>query len=152
MTTGELIRNARKKANITQAELAKRLSVTPQNISQYERDLKSPKPETISKIAAALGKPFMEVFQVYVEEKDTQIMNRLNAIKADIEFEMLDHREKAEIATQKKISEFVRSANGRTIVSCYMELNDTGKEEAVKRVIELAEIPRYQKKDEPGQE
>lgn len=104
MTTGELIRNARKKANITQAELAKRLSVTPQNISQYERDLKSPKPETISKIAAALGKPFMEVFQVYVEEKDTQIMNRLNAIKADIEFEMLDHREKAEIAIQKKLA------------------------------------------------
>lgn len=42
MHTGELIKQARVTMRITQAELAKRLGVTPQAISQYEtRDKKS---------------------------------------------------------------------------------------------------------------
>lgn len=49
------IKNARLAVGITQAELARRLSVTPQAISQYERGEKKPKIETIKKIADALG-------------------------------------------------------------------------------------------------
>ena len=49
------IKNARLTVGITQAELARRLSVTPQAISQYERGIKKPKIETIEKIADALG-------------------------------------------------------------------------------------------------
>lgn len=49
------IKNARLTVGITQAELARRLGVTPQAISQYERGEKKPKIETIKKIANALG-------------------------------------------------------------------------------------------------
>lgn len=49
------IKNARLTVGITQAELARRLGVTPQAISQYEREEKKPKIETIKKIADALG-------------------------------------------------------------------------------------------------
>ena len=49
------IKNARLTVGITQAELARRLGVTPQAISQYERGEKKPKIETIKKIADALG-------------------------------------------------------------------------------------------------
>lgn len=49
------IKNARLAVGITQAELARRLGVTPQAISQYERGEKKPKIETIKKIAGALG-------------------------------------------------------------------------------------------------
>lgn len=49
------IKNARLTVGITQAELAHRLGVTPQAISQYERGIKKPKIETIEKIADALG-------------------------------------------------------------------------------------------------
>lgn len=49
------IKNARLTIGITQAELARRLGVTPQAISQYERGEKKPKIETIKKIADALG-------------------------------------------------------------------------------------------------
>ena len=49
------IKNARLAVGITQAELARRLGVTPQAISQYERGEKKPKIETIKKIADALG-------------------------------------------------------------------------------------------------
>lgn len=48
------IKNARLTAKITQAELARRLGVTPQAVSQYERGIKKPKIETIKKIADAL--------------------------------------------------------------------------------------------------
>ena len=49
------IKNARLTVGITQAELARRLGVTPQAISQYERGEKKPKIETIKKIADAWG-------------------------------------------------------------------------------------------------
>lgn len=49
------IKNVRLAVGITQAELARRLGVTPQAISQYERGEKKPKIETIKKIADALG-------------------------------------------------------------------------------------------------
>lgn len=49
------IKNARLTVGITQAELARRLGVTPQAISQYERGEKKSKIETIKKIADALG-------------------------------------------------------------------------------------------------
>ena len=41
--TGHLIRMARELAGLTQSELAKRISVSPQYISQYERGLRNPK-------------------------------------------------------------------------------------------------------------
>lgn len=55
MTTGERIKAARKKAGMTQAELAAKLDVPFQSISQWERDIRKPKYETIEKIAHALG-------------------------------------------------------------------------------------------------
>lgn len=55
MTTGERIKAARKKAGMTQAELAAKLDVPFQSISQWERDVRNPKNETIEKIARALN-------------------------------------------------------------------------------------------------
>ena len=55
MTIGERIKQARKKANMSQKELADNVGTTYQNISQYERDLRNPKIETIQKICEALN-------------------------------------------------------------------------------------------------
>ena len=54
MEIGEKIKRARQEAGITQAELARRLNVTPQTIGQYERGLINPKYETALKFAEAL--------------------------------------------------------------------------------------------------
>ena len=51
---GLKIKNARSNAHVTQAELAHRLGVTAQSISQYERGVKIPKIDTLEKIANAL--------------------------------------------------------------------------------------------------
>ncbi len=55
MTTGELIKAARKKAGMTQAELAQKLGISYVGVSQWERGLRNPKIETLNRIAAALG-------------------------------------------------------------------------------------------------
>lgn len=54
MTKGQRIRNARKKAGMTQTELAQKLNIPFQSISQWERDLRNPKLDTIQRIAKAL--------------------------------------------------------------------------------------------------
>lgn len=51
----EAIVAERKRAGITQAELAKRMAVTPQSVSQYERGIKSPGEKTANKFAEAIG-------------------------------------------------------------------------------------------------
>ena len=54
-STGSRIKIARERQGVTQAELAEKMGVTPQTISQYERNIINPKPETIKKFADALG-------------------------------------------------------------------------------------------------
>ena len=63
---GLKIKNARSEAHVTQAELALRLGVEPQLISQYERGVKRPKIETLEKIANALG---VNIAYFYTMEK-----------------------------------------------------------------------------------
>ncbi len=53
-TTGELIKLARKKAGLTQAELGKKLGVTAAAVSQFEKTNANPTSETIRKIAEIL--------------------------------------------------------------------------------------------------
>lgn len=55
MTTAERIKTARKEAGITQDELASKMYVTHHCISMWERGLRQPKYETLSRIADALG-------------------------------------------------------------------------------------------------
>lgn len=54
MSVGDRIRAARKKAGMTQAELASKLGLPWQSISQWERDARNPKIEALEKIAMAL--------------------------------------------------------------------------------------------------
>lgn len=55
MTTGQRIKAARKKAGMTQADLAGKLNISYVNISQLEKDQRNPTIETLQRIAAALG-------------------------------------------------------------------------------------------------
>lgn len=57
MTTGEQIKEARKKKNISQSELAKMLDVNQTMISQWERGTSNPKLTTLQRIAEALEIP-----------------------------------------------------------------------------------------------
>lgn len=55
MSTGKNIRAARKYTKTSQKSLAESAGINPSLLSQYETERKTPKPETIAKIANALG-------------------------------------------------------------------------------------------------
>lgn len=52
---GNRMKTTRNSQKMTQAELAQRLGVTPQTVSQYERGVKKPKTSTINRFAEALN-------------------------------------------------------------------------------------------------
>ena len=53
MTPGELVREARRNAGLTQASLASRLGTTQSAIARLERDVSSPRVDTLRKALAA---------------------------------------------------------------------------------------------------
>ena len=123
MTTGQRIKNARKRCGLTQAELARKLGIPYQSIGQWERDLRKPKYGTIRRIATALGVDWMDL--VPEEERGETIVNHMME----------------ELKGTKSPRERINAALDN--------LNPTGQQEAVKRVEELAEIPKYQRQDAP---
>lgn len=54
-TTGNIIREARKKAGMTQGDVAKKIGVKTATIAQWENDLRNPKLDTLRKLAFAIG-------------------------------------------------------------------------------------------------
>ena len=53
---GEAIQHARRQANLTQEDLARRIGSTKQYVSKVERNLVKPQTDTLQRLAAALGK------------------------------------------------------------------------------------------------
>lgn len=54
-TSGELVRTARLRAGMTQAQLAERSGLTQSVVSDYERDRRSPALTTLQRLVAATG-------------------------------------------------------------------------------------------------
>ena len=69
MPYGRIIQEYRKKAGLTQKELAERINVAPGTIQQYERDLREPKAQRLREIAAALN---TSVLNFVSDEEDGQ--------------------------------------------------------------------------------
>lgn len=165
MDIGEQIRNYRKKAGLSQKELGQKLGVSQQHIAQYENGKRIPKLETLKKIAEALD---CDIFDIAEElwhlkssiEKASDVLDFDSAIaltdtlleksRNDDNIIALEVAEKiSQIAKDKYKDKYPPEAR---LMLAYDELNDNGKEEAVKRVEELTEIPRYTNPDEPPQE
>ena len=127
MTRGEQIKAARKKAGITQAELASRLGISFQGVAQWENDLRTPKIETLQKIADALGFGFL--------------------IKKDGEIEFYEFQDtpQGEPRNLEALKNWVSSKEKARLDKAFGKLNATGQQKAVERVEELAKIPDYQK-------
>ena len=117
MTTGEVIKAARKKAGMTQAQLAEKLGISYVGVSQWENDLRNPKLDTLQRIASALGVP-------------------VQALISD--WEAVDKEE------FKRVFIYGEGIKDR-IDAALDRLNDEGQEKAAERVEELTEIPKYQK-------
>lgn len=124
MNLGSNIQKYRKEAGLTQKELAETLGVAVGTIQQYELGKRQPRLEMINRIAGALGVGIRRLYPdfQYEEWKKTETYKnvRLENVLDPLRVELLSH---------------------------FQELNSSGKGEAVKRVSELTEIPRYTKPD-----
>lgn len=141
MTTGQLLRRARKKAGLTQAELAEKLNISYQNISQWERDLRQPKVETLEKIAEALKISPADLgiirYEAYFPFDPASHQILLDAI--DRAFKPMPKLEP--LNTKVSNSEALR----HRLLQNFSALNEFGQQKAVERVEELTEIERYRK-------
>lgn len=102
MQTGDLIKKARIEAGLTQAELAKKLGITPQVISQYERGVKNPKFETVAKIAAVLDIPAKKIYYYkgladnptvtvkYTTKKGRELQSKISRLTEELSEEGLE--------------------------------------------------------------
>lgn len=165
MHTGELIKQARVTMRITQAELAKRLGVTPQAISQYERGIKNPKPATLKKIAAALGVSWYELLS---DDPHVQARGIVDDVSGRLQKAIAETGPMKKISTSNVISSGLLQIQFKSdddqIAYLYSLLNDPGKfeasrcffrhldKESIPEVIaylkQLANTPQYQKKPE----
>lgn len=162
MSIGDNIRRKRKEKKMTLQQIADIMGCSPQLISQYENGKRIPKVGTLKKILDALDCDFFDFMEELSElksdiEKVSDVLDFNSAIaltntlleksKNDDNIIALEVAEKiAQIAEKKYNDKYPPEAR---LMLAYDELNDNGKEEAVKRVEELTEIPRYTKPDNP---
>lgn len=142
MKLGQIIQEKRKKAGLTQKELAEKVGVATITIQQYERNAREPKLETIKKIANVLGASQYELLRPVMERDDDFVNSEWFAEMSDEDIfdAMLPSPDEAQRETKKIIrqKELLDSINLDFLV-----LNEDGQEEAAKRIQELTEIPKY---------
>ena len=80
MTTGEKIRAARKKANLTQKRLGELCGIAEPTIRKYESDRLNPKAITLRKIAKALHVDWLDLFDDSVKPKDSPFIEDSNGL------------------------------------------------------------------------
>lgn len=153
MSMGQHIKEARLKAGITQAELADKLGIPYQSIGQWERGLRTPKIETLRKIAKALGIHIVEL----ITGESVIAYTDYDDFVEDIRQDMIDNADTPEeyegahglklldIKEQLLLQE-VKQARLKKINDYFDKLNEEGQEKAVERIKELGMIPEYQKK------
>lgn len=168
---GKNIKKIRKEKGVSQKQLAERLGTSPQNLAQYENGKRTPKIDTLRKIAAALEckvsdidesiivipipkfKPTSEdIEQAKQNTKARRLADKLASgedITAEEHQLIADYieREKEGLPrlreSVKNFSNVIDKWGEHILVTKYRELNNNGKKEAVKRIDELTEIPRY---------
>lgn len=100
---GENIKRFRKKANLTQKELAEKCGFAEITIRQYENGKRAPKIETMQKIATVLAVPISDLIQSSPEIDP----NSLHSITSSVEKiqKKYNHDSSALVSVQKGIKE-----------------------------------------------
>ena len=154
MTAGQRIKAARKKAGLTQKELGEKLGITYQTLAQWENDLRNPKYDTLQRIAAALDVPVPELMGLEQIDRITwgHEVKPKGTHKAPpmVMFDKETIRKAIESAysadSSSILSELESMPEYKALVQidyALSKLSLEGQQEAVKRVEELTEIPRY---------
>lgn len=149
---GRLIRDSRKMTGMTQEALAKAADISTMSVRRYESGERKPTAEIMLRIMDAIGEPYTIVsnsmLDEIAEEKKNDTLSTL--IENDRKRrELLKIAELKEDIGEESIKAFINSENGLSMILFYLDLNDEGQTEAVKRIWELSEIPYYQRTETP---
>ena len=155
ITIGEEIKKERKEACLTQKELAKKAGIAEITLRKYEAESIAMTTDTLIKIARALDlddyyfigsctKKELEFIEI-LKNKDARKLSQVLDIPLEIA-ETLAEIPNGEI--EDKTENKRLPIDQSFLLEYYNKLNDLGKKEALKRVQELTEIPRYQKDNE----
>lgn len=127
MTTGQLIKNARKRANLTQKELGERAGIAEPTIRKYESDRLNPKPATLKKIADAIGDG-VKWYELYSDDPNEQG----NIIKGNMKDRISKMGPLEKVSNPEKIGFIQFKSPDDEIAYFYSLLNDAGKFEAAR--------------------
>lgn len=142
MTTGEKIREARTAAGFTQKDLAAKLEIVPNTISQYENGTRKPKIETLRRIASAIGCSLQELIG-----DDMKISKEEIDLNDWFGFELTRFTEKG-LMDPERIRE-----DERPLLRYYRYLEDSRKEKVIDYAADqwnLQKMERTAPEDGPG--
>ena len=159
-TTGERIREARKVKGWSQFKLGEALGVSQQMIAQFENSKKSPKVETLERIAAALEIPVTDLLfekgttvaqisdgysNIYIDPrevgKDTRAILDSSPVIAKMTPQEIEEVFNVCHAIDQAIADKIPEPE---IMKQYKKLNPAGKKKAVEYTTDLAQMPKYQ--------
>ena len=129
MSFGQRIKAAREQAGITQVELGEKVGVSGVAIMRYEKGTRQPRLEQFQRIASVLGVD-------------------VNWLMHGQTLEQRDQAWKDRVARRFEEANAWKEGKDRLNIA-FDSLNPSGQQEAVKRVEELAEVPRYRRQNPP---
>ena len=153
MTVAENIKRIRKEKHLTQKQLGEKCGMSESTLRQYEIGYRNPKIETIKKIADALEVGLWEIVELDQMDLDTRIQEIKKMISQLTpeglkEFDRLTTEALNENQESIQKKQETTAVQSKEMLRAYSRLNNAGRKEAVKRINELAEIPRYTKPPE----
>ena len=159
---GQQIKKARISAGMTQKELAEKLGIPYQGIGQWERGIRTPKLETLQRIAAAMGVPVESILDPAMFSTDSSPVAPLDVLANELAVPVDVVRrvfQSVDPATEeaRQLFGYVRALLTEEIPSDVLQriqralyqLNTEGRNKAVERVEELTEIPKYRYYETP---
>ena len=147
MTTGEKIKAARKKAKMTQAQLAEKMKIPYQSIGQWERDIRNPKPDTLKSIAKYLNCNYLDL---YGDEDSKEIAEYIKQ-GMKLGAQANDGLTRAEILSEYMEHGYSFVQDESRLVSAYNSLNIDGQSLALATVEGMATSERFKKKADPDE-
>lgn len=149
MTTGELIRQARISAGLTQKELGERAGIAEPTIGRYELGKLNPKPSTLKKIAAALG---VQWYELLSDDSEEQVEVAKSYIGEKIAKSGIQNDAERTFLIRETINNYYNQLNIDGKLAAYKILFERSEDAVLADSIQdfkaLADTPQYQKKAE----
>lgn len=155
MKQSEIIKLTRKKAGLSQKQLAQATGLSVATIQGYEQEKYYPKIESLIKLAAVLN---VSIEDLAGDDSINIYRSDINEIPNKIEIGLKQSLQKTCKNTNEILSNFVKHAHNALnsdyrstfLLNDFEKLNNTGRNVALERIKELTEIERYIAPDDPA--